>query len=116
MDDRDRHLLRLRRDDEGTVLADLHDSPECGSGLVHTTEWEPVDDRHWRVALRCPECEWHSVGLYEQAVLDRFDRVLDAGAASLQADLRKLERVNMAEELRRFTALLSGNLVLPEDF
>jgi len=116
MDDRNRHLPPVRGDGEGAVLADLHVCPECGSGLVHPIDWEPIDDGHWQVTLRCPECEWRSAGLYEQATLDRFDRVLDAGTDSLQSDLRRLERMNMEEELRRFTALLGGNLVLPEDF
>ena len=56
------------------------------------------------------------VGFYEQAVLDRFDQVLDAGADSLRADLRKLERMNMEEELRRFSGAATGDFVLPEDF
>jgi hypothetical protein len=116
MDDHDRQLRPLRGAGDGAVVADLHICPECGSGLVHPLEWEPAGSGHWRVALRCPECEWRSVGLYEQGVLDRFDQVLDAGADSLQADLHKLERMNMEEELRRFSALLAGDLVLPEDF
>ena len=95
---------------------ELHRCPECSSGLVYPLDWMPIDPVHWRVALRCPECEWRSVGLYEQDVLDRFDQVLDAGTDSLYADLRKLERSNMEAELHRFNAALGGDLILPEDF
>ena len=95
---------------------ELHLCPECSSGLVYPLDWMPIDAVHWRVALRCPECEWRSVGLYEQDVLDRFDQVLDAGTDSLYADLRKLERSNMEAELQRFNAALGGDLILPEDF
>jgi hypothetical protein len=116
MDGRDRHLRSPRGDGKGAVVADVHLCPECGSGLVHPIDWATAGEGHWRVVLRCPECEWRSVGFYEQAVLDRFDQLLDAGTDSLKADLRKLERMNMEEELRRFSALLAGDLVLPEDF
>ncbi|MEZ5073217.1 MAG: hypothetical protein R2691_00050 [Solirubrobacterales bacterium] len=98
------------------VGGELHVCPECGSGLVHPIDWTPLDADHWHVALRCPECEWRTEGTYEQRVLNRFDRVLDAGTDALLADLRRLERMNMEEELRRFSAVLSEDLVLPEDF
>jgi hypothetical protein len=97
-------------------VVDLHLCPDCGSGLVYPLDWMAMDAAHWRVSLRCPECEWRSVGLFEQAVLDRFDRILDAGTETLYADLRNLERVNMEDELRRFNAALGEDLVLPEDF
>ncbi|GIK76348.1 MAG: hypothetical protein EDQ89_11400 [Acidobacteria bacterium] len=116
MDRGDRHPQPLRGSDDRSLVPDVHVCPECGSGLVHPVDWATAGAGHWRVALRCPECEWRTVGFYEQAVLDRFDQILDAGADSLRADLRRLERMNMEEELRRFGALLGGDLVLPEDF
>lgn len=96
--------------------ADLHICPACGSGLVYPVEWGPVGACRWRVELRCPECEWERAGTYEQSVLDRFDAVLDAATDSLVADLRRLQRSNMEEELERFNLALSGDLILPEDF
>jgi hypothetical protein len=102
------------RDAQGAP--ELHRCPECSSDLVHPLDWMPIDPVYWRVALRCPECEWRSVGLYEQDVLDRYEQVLDAGTDSLYADLRKLERSNMEAELRRFNDALDGDLILPEDF
>ena len=95
---------------------ELHICPQCTSNLVYPLDWTPMDAVHWRVSLRCPECEWSAVGLYEQAVLDRFDQVLDAGTHSIHADLRKLERSNMEAELERFNDALGGDLILPEDF
>jgi len=105
--------------DTGAVersCVELHVCPECSSGLVQPVEWTPVDDVHWHVSLRCPECEWCEEGLYEQSVLDRYDQVLDAGTDALYADLRRLERTNMESEIRRFELALSGDLILPEDF
>lgn len=75
-----------------------------------------MDSGHWRVLLRCPECEWTEAGLYEQAALDRFDQILDAGTDSILDDLRRLQRSNMEEELRRFVGGLDTGLITPEDF
>lgn len=95
---------------------ELHRCPTCSGRFVQPTEWESIDDVHWRVALRCPECNWQAIGVHEQAVMDRYDRVLDAGADVLMRDLRDLERENMETELRRFQLALGDDLVLPEDF
>lgn len=99
----------------GAALA-LHVCPQCTSGLVYPLDWAPVDMCHWRVELRCPECEWHQVGLYEQSVLDRFDEVLDAATETMIAHLRHLQRANMEHELERFNKALDRDLILPEDF
>lgn len=96
--------------------AELHRCPECRSDLVHPLEWDPVDMRRWRVALRCPECEWRSVGIYEKTALDRFDEALDAGTDALVADLRRLQRANMESEVARLNLALGNDLILPEDF
>ena len=109
-------MKRPDRQPPPCLVEDLHVCPECGSGLVHPVDWTAADAVHWRVELRCPECEHRSVGLYEQSVVDRFDQILDAGADSLYADLRRLERTNMEAELKRFSTLLAADLVLPEDF
>lgn len=94
----------------------LHNCPECNSGLVYPLEWEPVDLWHWRVELRCPECEWQRTAVHGQTVLDRFDDALDAGTNALLNDLGRLQRANMEEELARFNVALTGDLILPEDF
>lgn len=95
---------------------DLHICPECTSTMVYPTDWVPVDLAHWRVDLRCPECEWRQAGLYEQGVLDRFDTILDAGTDSLVHDLGRLQRANMEDEVERFSLALEQNLIVPEDF
>jgi hypothetical protein len=114
--------MEERLNDRGEIapphadVRDLHICPSCASHFVQPTEWEAIDEVHWRVALRCPECDWRAVGVHEQAVMDRYDRVLDAGADVLLRDLRALERENMETELRRFQLALGDDLVLPEDF
>lgn len=96
--------------------ADLNLCPDCASELVYPLDWAPVDMCRWRVELRCPECESEWAGVYEQPALDRFDEILDAATDSLLADLQRLQRSNMEEELERFNLALDHDLILPEDF
>ena len=95
---------------------DLHVCPECGSELVLPIDWAPSGSAQWRVDLRCPDCEWIGGGIYSQAVVDRFDEVLDLGTEALLNDLTLLARANMEEEVERFVAALDGGHVVPSDF
>ena len=94
----------------------LHVCPECEFGLVYPVEWEEADDTHWEVALRCPNCEWHTTGTWSQEVVDRFDEELDRGTEALVRDLKRLTRANMEDEVERFAKALAANAILPEDF
>lgn len=98
------------------VDEDLHLCGTCGSDLVYPTEWTEAGSRHWEVALRCPNCEWRGTGVFEQATVERFDAMLDAGTEAVVADLRRLLQANMESEIERFVAALDGDLILPEDF
>jgi hypothetical protein len=95
---------------------DLHVCPSCASELVYPTDWEPAGAERWRVALRCPECEWTGGGIYAQGVLDRFDEALDRGTAQVLDSLRTLVRSNMEDEIDRFVAALRADHILAEDF
>jgi hypothetical protein len=97
-------------------LYDLHVCPECERELVYPVEWEEASATHWEVLLRCPNCEWGEVGVYDQATVDRFDEQLDHGTEGLIRDLKRLTRANMEEEIDRFASALSADLILPEDF
>lgn len=94
----------------------LHVCPECDSGLVHPTDWEPVGRSRWSVELRCPECEWRGKGIHDQRVMDCFDEVLDHGTEALLDDLQELTRAIMEEEVERFVDAIERDLILPEDF
>jgi predicted RNA-binding Zn-ribbon protein involved in translation (DUF1610 family) len=95
---------------------DLHVCPECGSDLVYPTDWAPASDRQWRVALRCPECEWNGGGRYSQEMVDRLDEALDGGTEAVLEDLNILVRANMEDQIDRFVTALNGDQILPEDF
>jgi hypothetical protein len=97
-------------------LDDLHVCPDCERELVYPVEWEEVSATHWEVLLRCPNCEWNDVGVFDQPTVDRFDEELDRGTEALIRDLKRLTRANMEDEIERFSAALDADVILPEDF
>lgn len=94
----------------------MHVCPECRSELVQPIEWWERDSDSWAVELRCPECEWRGNGVYRQAQIDRYDRLLDEGCSSLHKDLEKLTRENMENDVEVFAEALRDERILPEDF
>jgi hypothetical protein len=95
---------------------DLHVCPECDKTLVYPVEWEEASPTHWEVQLRCPNCEWTTVGLYDQSTVDRFDERLDYGTEAVVRDLKRLTRANMEEEVERFSSALASDAIWPMDF
>jgi hypothetical protein len=95
---------------------DLHVCPECEKHLVYPVEWEEASPTHWEVQLRCPNCEWLTVGLFDQETVDRFDEELDHGTEALVRDLKRLTRANMEEEVERFSSALDSDAIWPMDF
>ena len=95
---------------------DLHVCPECDKELVYPVEWAEASPTHWEVQLRCPNCEWLTVGLYDQETVDRFDERLDNGTEALVRDLKRLTRANMEEEIERFASALASDAIWPMDF
>lgn len=101
----------------GTRAAhDLHICAECHSELVYPIHWEEAGPENWRVALRCPNCEWTVTGIFSQDLVDVFDERLDEGTEQLVSDLKQLMHANMSEEIDRFVTALDAEAVLPEDF
>ena len=94
----------------------LHECPECDRGLVYPVEWEEASPTQWEVLLRCPNCEWSDLDIYDQAVVDRFDEELDRGTECLVEDLMRLQQANMEDELERFTSALASDAIWPMDF
>jgi hypothetical protein len=97
-------------------VEDLHVCPDCDRALVYPVEWEEVSPTHWEVLLRCPNCDWGELGVYDQSTVDRFDEELDLGTEALLRDLQRLTKANMEEEADRFASALASDFILPEDF
>jgi hypothetical protein len=95
---------------------DLHLCPECDKHLVYPVDWEEASATHWEVELRCPNCEWTTVGVFDQDTVDRFDEELDHGTELLVRDLKRLTRANMEEEIERFGKALESDAIWPMDF
>jgi hypothetical protein len=98
-------------DDRDLCLCEM-----CGSDLVEPVEWSSAGPERWRVALRCPNCEHWSEGVFSQECVDRFDERLDDGTTVLVEDLKRLQHANMREDVDRFIAALNSGAILPEDF
>jgi hypothetical protein len=94
----------------------LHVCPDCDRELVYPVEWSEVSQTHWEVLLRCPNCEWDDLGVFDQPTVDRFDDELDRGTEALMRDLKRLTQANMEEEIDRFVSALGVDAILPEDF
>jgi hypothetical protein len=102
-----------RRTEGGT---DLHLCPDCDRGLVYPVEWEEISPTHWEVFLRCPNCEWAELGVYDQPTVDRFDEALDRGTEAVVRDLKRLTQANMEDEIERFVTAFAADAIWPEDF
>jgi hypothetical protein len=79
-------------------------------------EWEPSDDSHWHIELRCGDCGhgW-DVEVHDSRAA-RYDIELDLDRAYLTRALRRLDLERMAVEVETFAIALSGDLIEPADF
>jgi hypothetical protein len=94
----------------------LHVCFHCSGELVYPLDWSEEGDRHWRVVLRCPECESRREGVFDQASVERLDDELDRGSGALLGDLRRMTHANMSEEAEFFIRALDADLITPGDF
>jgi len=99
-----------------TQIDHLHHCLSCGSAMVYPVEWEPAGESAWSVLLRCPECEIHRLGVFDQPALDAFDQELERGDAALREAYERMVRENMSAEVEVFTHALELGAILPEDF
>jgi hypothetical protein len=94
----------------------LHVCFHCAGELVYPLDWSEEGPRHWRIVLRCPECESRREGVFDQATVERLDDELDRGSSALLGDLRRMTHANMSEEIEFFARALEADLILPSDF
>jgi len=95
---------------------DLHVCPYCSGSFVYPLDWSEEGPWHWRIVLRCPDCERVGTGVFPQAVVERFDNELERASSELLSDLRRLTHANMAEEIQFFIRALQADVIVPSDF
>ncbi len=102
--------------DSTCAPAQLHICFHCAGELVFPLDWSEEGPRHWRIVLRCPECESRREGVFDQTAVERLDDELDRGSSALLGDLRRMTHANMSEEIEFFARALEADLILPSDF
>jgi hypothetical protein len=105
-----------RPQDGGTGDPALWRCGGCDCPFVQPLDWDLVGRSHWRVTLRCPNCEWVGTGVFSQDAVDRFDRELDRGMRKLQSTLSRVSRACMEADIESFTHALATDLIVPFDF
>jgi hypothetical protein len=115
---RDQQQAAAETEAPGSVRAPdpLHVCFHCAGELAYPLDWAEEGPRHWRIVLRCPECEARREGVFEQSVVEHLDEQLDQGTAGLLSDLKQLTQANMEDELEFFVRALDADLIVPSDF
>jgi hypothetical protein len=105
---------------DGSVHAeaavDLTICGACDCRFVQPVDWEEAGPRHWRLELRCPNCEARGTVVVEDEVVDHYDLVLERGSAELARSLHEVVASSIEDEVVRLRDALDHDLILPEDF
>lgn len=103
-------------DDPASPVRQIELCPECDSDRVHPVDWHEVDEHHWRLDVRCPDCRWMGSDVFAQDEVERYDDLLSAGTDLLIEELERITRENMADSLERFIRALDDDGIMPIDF
>jgi hypothetical protein len=88
----------------------------CGSELVYPVDWTEEGPRHWRIVLRCPECEHPWEGVFPLPQVEELDEALDRGSSALLGELQRMTLENMEEEVEFFARAIDADIITPNDF
>ena len=94
----------------------LRRCPWCGSRLVGPIAWEPADESHWHIDMRCGDCDHRWIRIADDERAARFDAELDTDVASLRRTLTRLDLERMAVDAETFAVALERDLIEPADF
>ena len=104
---------------EAALAEAAHDLTQCGAcgcGLVQPLDWEDAGRHHWRLLLRCPNCEACGTVVVEDELVDFYDVELERGAAAVARALSDMVHERIGREVTMFSDALRDDLILPEDF
>ena len=95
----------------------LHVCFHCAGELAYPLDWVEEGPRHWRIVLRCPECEARPRGrLRAGRSSSSSTSSSTSGTSALLSDLRQLTQANMEDEVEFFIRALDADLIVPSDF
>jgi hypothetical protein len=94
----------------------LHICFHCAGEFVYPLDWSEEGSRHWRIILRCPDCESTREGVFEQSTVEGLEDELDRATGQLLGDLKLITHANMTEEMEFFVRALEADLIVPSDF
>jgi len=89
---------------------------ECGCDTVQPVEWDGYGPRHWKIELRCPNCEARCTTIVEDDVAELCDRAHQRGVDALELTLTKVAGANSERDIEQLRFALENNHLLPEDF
>lgn len=89
---------------------------DCGCDTVQPVEWDGYGPRHWKIELRCPNCEARCTTIVEDDIAELCDRAHQRGADALELALTKLSEESGKRDIERLRIALENNHLLPEDF
>src|SRR5579862_6239922 len=75
----------------------LHICDGCESELVYPINWVAEAPLHWRILLRCPNCEITREGIFTEPTIDVFADALYRGETALLSTLARLSSENMSD-------------------
>lgn len=90
--------------------------PDCGGDRMYPIDKSEEGLSHWRIVMRCPDCEWLGEGVYEESRVERLEDELDRQTHACLNELREVRARNMSESGEAFIGALATDLILPEDF
>jgi len=98
------------------IVSELLHCGACGCTMVQPVEWDGFGSRHWRIELRCPNCESRCTTIVEDDVAELCDRVHQRGVDQIERQMKILASINAEQQLSRLRFALDEGLLLPEDF
>ena len=101
---------------ESAVAA--HDLTICGCGCnyVQPIHWDEAEPKHWRMEMRCPNCDNCTSTIVSDEVVDYYDLEMEMGAKVLAKSLNIAVEQREEDEIARLRLALDTELILPEDF
>jgi hypothetical protein len=90
--------------------------PACGGHFVYPVRWQPEDDEHWWMLLRCGACgECRQVTLPDIEA-HRFDRELVEAERQIAREADRLSRERFETDVQTFSSALELDLIDADDF